>query len=44
MSMVCDDFQGVTLYSGAGHWVQQERAPEVNRTLVDFVNSVSRKT
>ncbi len=43
MSRVCEDFRGVTLYPGAGHWVQQERAAEVNRALVDFVNSVSGK-
>lgn len=41
MKRACDDFQGVTLYPGAGHWVQQERANEVNRALVDFANSVS---
>jgi epoxide hydrolase A/B len=41
MSRVCEDFRGVVLYPGAGHWIQQERAAEVNRTLIDFVNSVS---
>ena len=41
MKRVCDDFRGVVLLPGAGHWVQQERAPEINRTLVDFVTSVS---
>jgi pimeloyl-ACP methyl ester carboxylesterase len=43
MSRVCTDFRGVTLYPGAGHWVQQERAPEVNKALVAFANSVSGK-
>jgi pimeloyl-ACP methyl ester carboxylesterase len=43
MKRVCEDFRGVVLFPGAGHWVQQERSPEVNRTLVDFVKSVSGK-
>lgn len=43
MTRVCDDFRGVTLYPGAGHWVQQERAAEISRALVDFANSVSGK-
>jgi pimeloyl-ACP methyl ester carboxylesterase len=40
MKGVATDFRGVTLYPGAGHWVQQERAKEVNAALVDFINSV----
>jgi pimeloyl-ACP methyl ester carboxylesterase len=31
---------GKVLLSGAGHWIQQERPPEVNRLLVDFLSSV----
>jgi pimeloyl-ACP methyl ester carboxylesterase len=31
---------GKVLLGGAGHWIQQERAPEVNRLLVDFLSSV----
>ncbi|MGZ3402246.1 MAG: alpha/beta fold hydrolase [Phenylobacterium sp.] len=41
MRRVCEDFRGVVLFPGAGHWVQQERAAEVNRTLLDFLTSVS---
>jgi pimeloyl-ACP methyl ester carboxylesterase len=43
MKRVCTDFRGVTLYSGAGHWVQQERPAEVNAALIAFLNEVSRK-
>ena len=43
MGRACDNFKGVTLYPGAGHWIQQERAAEVNRALVSFLNSVSGK-
>lgn len=43
MTRACEDFRGVTLYPGAGHWVQQERAAEVSRALVDFANSASGK-
>jgi pimeloyl-ACP methyl ester carboxylesterase len=42
MNRACDDFRGVVLYPGAGHWVQQERATEVNRTLIGFLNAVRR--
>jgi pimeloyl-ACP methyl ester carboxylesterase len=31
---------GKVLLGGAGHWIQQERPPEVNRLLVDFLSSV----
>jgi pimeloyl-ACP methyl ester carboxylesterase len=40
MKRVCTDFRGVTLYPGAGHWVQQERPTEVNAALIEFLNSV----
>jgi pimeloyl-ACP methyl ester carboxylesterase len=43
MKGVATDFRGVTLYPGAGHWVQQERAKEVNAALVDFINSVYKR-
>jgi pimeloyl-ACP methyl ester carboxylesterase len=43
MSRACDDFRGVTLFPGAGHWVQQERAAEINRALINFANSVTPK-
>lgn len=43
MNRVCEDFRGVALFPGAGHWVQQERALEVNRTLLSFVTSVSKR-
>ena len=35
-----DDHRGTILVEGAGHWVQQERPPEVNAALLDFVRSV----
>jgi pimeloyl-ACP methyl ester carboxylesterase len=43
MARECEEFRGVVLYPGAGHWVQQERAAEVNCTLTDFLNSVSKR-
>lgn len=42
MKTVATDFRGVTLYPGAGHWVQQERAKEVNAALIDFIKSVNK--
>lgn len=40
MKRVCTDFRGVTLYPGAGHWVQQERSNEVNAALIGFFNGL----
>ena len=40
MKRVCTDFRGVTLYPGAGHWVQQERSNEVNAALIAFFNGL----
>ena len=37
----CLDLRGVHFIDGAGHWVQQEQAPEVSRLLVAFLQSVS---
>jgi pimeloyl-ACP methyl ester carboxylesterase len=34
------DLRGTVLVDGAGHWVQQERADEVNAALVGFVEAV----
>ncbi|HET6795341.1 MAG TPA: alpha/beta hydrolase, partial [Acidimicrobiales bacterium] len=34
------DLRGSHILPGCGHWVQQERADEVNRLLVDFVGQV----
>lgn len=41
MSKVCEDFRGVVLYPGAGHWVQQERSAEVSQALIQFLKSVA---
>ncbi|MBV8411459.1 MAG: alpha/beta fold hydrolase [Alphaproteobacteria bacterium] len=35
----CTDFRGAYLVDGAGHWVQQERADEVNRLLLEFLRT-----
>ena len=40
MKRVATDFRGVTLLPGAGHWVQQERAAEVNAALLSFLRSL----
>jgi pimeloyl-ACP methyl ester carboxylesterase len=37
MKRACTKFEGVELLDGAGHWVQQERAPEVADRLIRFV-------
>jgi pimeloyl-ACP methyl ester carboxylesterase len=31
------DLRGVHLLDGAGHWVQQERADQLNAVLIDFL-------
>lgn len=36
------DHRGTVLAPGAGHWIQQERPDEVNRALLDFLDSVGR--
>ena len=36
----CTDFRGFHLIDGAGHWVQQERAADVNRLLIDFLKGL----
>jgi pimeloyl-ACP methyl ester carboxylesterase len=36
----CTDFRGAHLVEGAGHWVQQERADEVNRLLLEFLRAI----
>lgn len=32
--------RGVTLYAGAGHWLQQERPEAVNQALIDFLKAL----
>ncbi|MDE2703097.1 MAG: alpha/beta hydrolase [Chloroflexota bacterium] len=39
-SRICTDLRGVTLIPGAGHWVQQEAAEEVNGELLDFLTDI----
>jgi pimeloyl-ACP methyl ester carboxylesterase len=40
LSGVADDLRGVHVLPGAGHWVQQERASEVNELLLEFLRSL----
>jgi pimeloyl-ACP methyl ester carboxylesterase len=35
-----DDHRGTVVVDGAGHWVQQEKAAEVNAALIDFIGQV----
>lgn len=35
-----DDLRGVHVLPGAGHWVQQERADDVSRLLIDFLRGL----
>lgn len=37
MSDICTRYRGIHLIEGAGHWVQQERAEEVNALLAEFL-------
>ena len=36
----CTDLRGLHLLEGAGHWVQQERSAEVNRLVIEFLDSL----
>ncbi|MGZ5235103.1 MAG: alpha/beta fold hydrolase [Caldimonas sp.] len=40
MSKRVKDLRDVELYPGAGHWVQQERADEVNKAVIAFLASL----
>ncbi len=40
MRAVAPDLRGVHLLPGAGHWIQQERADEVNALMVGFLQGV----
>lgn len=42
MRAVAPELRGVHLLPGAGHWIQQERAEEVNALLVGFLDSLKR--
>ncbi|WP_433555869.1 alpha/beta fold hydrolase [Pseudonocardia xinjiangensis] len=36
-----DDHRGTVIVDGAGHWVQQEAAEQVNRALLGFLDSIT---
>jgi pimeloyl-ACP methyl ester carboxylesterase len=38
----CSDMRGVHLIEGAGHWVQQEQAAQVNTLLLGFLETMGR--
>ncbi|HEY8547151.1 MAG TPA: alpha/beta hydrolase [Acidimicrobiales bacterium] len=40
MEAWCDEFRGITLVEGAGHWVQQEKPSEVNEALLQFLSEL----
>jgi pimeloyl-ACP methyl ester carboxylesterase len=40
MKGMCDDFRGVTLLPGAGHWNQQERPEGTNEALLAFLKGL----
>ncbi len=42
MKRVAEDFRGVTLFPNTGHWVQQERADETNKVLLEFLESLKK--
>jgi pimeloyl-ACP methyl ester carboxylesterase len=37
MAAACDQFRGVHLVQGAGHWVQQEQPAALSRLLIEFL-------
>ena len=40
MQAVLPDLRGAVKMAGAGHWLQQERAQEVNRELLAFLRGL----
>jgi pimeloyl-ACP methyl ester carboxylesterase len=40
MTAALPDLRGVLVLPGCGHWVQQERAAEVNAAIIDFLSRV----
>ena len=40
LSAVLPGLRGLHILAGAGHWVQRERAPQVNALLVDFLKGL----
>lgn len=40
MSRVADDFRGVVLFPGIGHWVQQEAPELTNQAMLEFLQSL----
>ena len=41
MAEVCNEFRGVKMIEGAGHWVQQEQPERVIEEILDFLQSSS---
>ena len=39
-----DDLRTCEIIDGAGHWIQQERAQEVNALLLGFLDTLDRRT
>jgi pimeloyl-ACP methyl ester carboxylesterase len=42
MERVLPNLKGKLIIEGAGHWIQQERADEVNAALIEFLNANAR--
>ena len=40
MSKVAENFHGVSLFPGIGHWVQQEAPEIVNTALLEFLDDL----
>jgi pimeloyl-ACP methyl ester carboxylesterase len=40
MKPTVKDLRGVTVIPGAGHWIQQEKADEVNALLLQFLKGL----
>jgi pimeloyl-ACP methyl ester carboxylesterase len=37
LSKLVPQLRGTLILSGCGHWTQQERAPDVNQAMIDFL-------
>ncbi len=42
MSKIAEDFRGVKLFPGIGHWVQQEAPEATNAALLDFLGQLDK--
>ena len=44
LGKVCTDLRKVVIYQGCGHWIQQEKANEVNTELLSWLADLDTST